>query len=196
MKVANYKFEKFKNSTAAKKALIRLLQNAHAGEKAAANAYYGHAHSLFITDAQEKLEILKIYAEELHHRQRLKELLNQLDSKPRLSREILMWLIGAFIAMFSYFGTWFIPMYGAGLLESSNIGEYEVAARLALLANEQSLIDELLRFAEIEKDHEYYFRQKVLSHPLAKWIPIWDESISHEKIRISFSEFKQSKSLL
>lgn len=190
MQVSHFDFPKFKEKSKAKAALIQLLQNAHAGEKAAANAYWGHAHSLFITDSQEKSEILKIYNDELHHRYRIKIILSQLHAKPRPFREIGMWLIGSIIATLSFFGTWYIPMYGAGHLESSNIGEYEVAARLAFLAGEVSLVDELLSFGELEWDHEHYFRKKTLSHPLSQWLRLWPQPKPREEIRSSFLQFK------
>lgn len=177
----------------AKAALIRLIQNAHAGELAAMQAYYGHAHSLFITSTQERLEILKIRDEERHHRDGLKSALSGLGAKPRLLREALMWCVGSVIAILSFFGTWFIPMYGAGLLEKSNIGEYEVAARLAFLSEEESLIETLLQYAEVEWDHERHFRKKVGSHFLSKWIPIWSEPAPKANIRKSFASFKAAK---
>lgn len=186
MDVESFEFRKLKNASAAKASLIKLLQDAHAGEMAASLAYLGHAHSLFVTDKNEKLEILKIQKEELHHRERLREFLHHLGSKPRLAREILMRAIGAAIAVFSYFGIWLIPMYGAGRLERSNIGEYEVAARLARLSGETAIVDELLSFAEIEWDHEFYFRKKVMSHSLARWIPLWSLPKNRDEIRKSF----------
>ncbi len=189
MEIDNFKFHKFSEAHQAKAALIKLLQDAHAGEKAAANAYFGHAYSLFLTDKNEKNEILKIYNDELHHRHRLGEFLLQLKSKPRPLREAQMWLVGAFIAVLSYFGTWLIPMYGAGRLERSNIGEYEVAARLALISGELSLVDELLHFAEIEWDHEYYFRNKVESHIFSRFIPLWNKPKPREEIRNSYKNF-------
>jgi hypothetical protein len=186
MDVEQFDFSKFEPAANAKASLIKLLQDAHAGEMAAALAYLGHAHSLFVTDKNEKLEILKIQKEELHHRVRLREFLQILGAKPRMAREILMRAIGAAIAVFSYFGIWLIPMYGAGRLERSNIGEYEVAARLARLAGETAIVDELLSFAEIEWDHEFYFRKKVLSHAFARWIPLWSLPKNRDEIRNSF----------
>jgi len=190
VEVDKFSFHKFGKGSDAKAALIKLLQDAHAGEKAAANAFFGHAHSLFVRDESEMLEILKIYKDELHHRDRLREFLHQLNSKPRMTREIQMWLVGAFVAVLSFFGTWLIPMYGAGRLERANIGEYEVAARLAFFSGELSIIDELLHFAEIEWDHELYFRKKVKSHYLSKWIPLWGEPKARGEIRNSYRNFQ------
>ena len=190
MQVEEYPFHQIHTKKEAKKSLVHLLQNAHAGEKAAANAYWGHAHSIFVTDGQERAEILKIYSEEIHHRESLKKLLTQLESQPRILREWAMWCIGAMIAIFSFIGTWFIPMYGAGRLESTNIGEYEIAARLAFLAGEKQMADELLTFGEIEWDHEAYFRKKTQGHFLAQWVPLWKAPKVRQEILNSFNEFK------
>jgi len=160
------KFENKKpkpNKEEAQSQLVRLLQLAHAGEKAAANAYYGHYKSLFVTSSTEKEEIKKIYHDELHHRERLKIILSELGAKPHLLFECLFFTIGFFIGFACLFGGWFIPMYGAGKLESTNIAEYEVAARLAHIAKLNQYIPEFLIFAEIEWDHELYFRTKAQS---------------------------------
>jgi len=189
MEVANFNSEKYPTREQARASLIRLLQDAHAGERAASNAYWGHAHSLFVTSKTEKSEILKIYHDEVHHRQRLGEMLKGLGAKPRPGRELAMWLIGAVIATLSYIGTWFIPMYGAGQLERTNIGEYEVAARLAFLAGESDIIEELVSFAEVEWDHEAFFRNKVEGHFLMKWLKIWPSPEKREWISESFLGF-------
>lgn len=192
VEASGFNYNKLSQPRDARKALINLLQNAHAGEKAAANAYYGHAFSLFVRDKKEQEEIFQIYKDELHHRSRLFEMLTDLKAKPRFFRELGMYLIGGVICVLSYFGTWFIPMYGAGKLERSNVGEYEVAARLAFLAGEKAIIDELLLFAEVEWDHELYFKEKVQSHFLSKWISLWPEIHKREFIRSSFEEFRKS----
>lgn len=161
------------DSQKARKQFVRLLQDAHAGELAAAYAYTGHGYSFFVRDSAEKKEILEIRDEELHHRQRLKEMLIELGEKPRLSRELLMSCIGLTIGFLCLFGGWFIPMYGAGKLESGNIFEYEVAARLAVQADCERWVSELLEFGEIEWDHELYFRGKAQTHFMYKIFPKW-----------------------
>ena len=102
-----------------------------------------------------------------------------------------MYLIGATIATLCLFGGWFIPMYGAGKLESTNIEEYEVAVRLAYLAGLHHLEDELLTFAEIEWDHEVYFEKKIHNHFLTKIIGGWARPAPKETIRNNFLEFTQ-----
>ena len=83
-----------------------------------------------------------------------------------------------------------MPMYGAGRLEWQNIVEYERAARLALLAGKEAWVDELLRYAEVEWDHELYFRQKAESHWASRLIPLWPKPAPRERIRESFEEFR------
>ncbi|MCC6137146.1 MAG: ferritin-like domain-containing protein [Bdellovibrionaceae bacterium] len=172
--------------------LICLLQNAHAGERAAANAYYGHALSVFVRDPAEKKEIFDIYKEELHHRARLHSMLTTLNAAPRLTREWGMFCVGFVIGTLCLIGGWFIPMYGAGKLESTNIVEYEVAARLAQIAGRADLAPELLTFAEVEWDHENYFHNKASNHFLYKYTPRWQRPSKRESIQRSFVNFLDS----
>lgn len=64
-------------------------------------------------------------------------------------------------------------MYGAGKLESRNVREYEEAARLAHECGRDDLVDCLLVMAEVEWEHEAYFRRLVLLHPIGRFLPIW-----------------------
>lgn len=188
-------FEKSKHSISpdeAKNQLIHLLQLAHAGEKAAANAYYGHYKSLFVRNKIEKNEIKNIYNDELHHRSRINEILIQLNAKPNFKYECVFFITGFIIGCLCLFGGWFIPMYGAGKLESTNIEEYEVAARLAHLAGFTELTEELLTFAEIEWDHELYFRNKSKKHFLYTYFPKWKLPKNREKIKNDFINYKDN----
>ena len=90
-------------------------------------------------------------------------------SSPRAARPA----IGRTLSALCHVSGWLIPMYGAGRLERRNIGEYEDAARLALAADRADLVDCLLSMAEVEWDHEQYFRSCVLRHRLATGIPMW-----------------------
>lgn len=165
----------------AKAELIWLLQNAHAGELAAYHAYDGHYKS--VRDPLEKKEILKIRDEEWVHRDCVLDLLTQLGAAPRASRERLMNAIGLAIGFLCHIGGWLIPMYGAGQLEAGNVMEYVTAARLAHKAGCSQFVPALLHMAEVEWDHELYFRKKVLSHPLKRWIPLWTPPPARESIR-------------
>jgi len=171
----------------ARKALTEVLQMAYSGELAAANAYRGHWIS--VRDAQEKKDIFQIEIEELQHRQDVGMMLDSLGAKPLFRREILMNMIGRGIGFLCLIGGWFIPMYGAGKIEASNIQEYERAAQYAHIAKHLDWVDPLLEMAELEWDHEQYFYQKVKGHFLNKWITPWREPEPKINIRERFAAF-------
>ena len=103
---------------AARQNLIRILQNAHAGELAAAFAYRRHWKSL--KNSAEKTHIKKIEAEEWEHRENVAKWLERLDAKPNQAREKIFWTTGKIIGLTCYVSGWFFPMYFAGRLESQN----------------------------------------------------------------------------
>jgi rubrerythrin len=150
--------------------LVLVLQRAHAGELAAALAYQGHARSL--ADPAEAEEVLEIGRQEMEHRRCVAGMLAGLESAPSRLREGLFLGIGMLLGSLCRVSGWFFPMYGAGLLESGNIREYEEAAGLAVRAGRADLALDLLRMAEVEWDHERYFRAKVLSRGISL-LPLW-----------------------
>jgi hypothetical protein len=91
--------------------------------------------------------------------------------------------IGLTIGFLCRLGGWLIPMHGAGQLESGNIVEYEAAARLSIQSGHPEFVEELLHMAEVEWDHEYYFRQKFLSHRFHRLLPLWKIPPPKENIR-------------
>ena len=166
------------NDTAA---LIEILQLAYSGELAAAYAYRGHWKS--VSDPEERHRIEEIENEEWHHRKLVGEMLAELKARPDPSRERRATIIGRVLGLGCHVAGWLAPMYGAGRLESRNIREYEVAARLAHECGRDDLIDCLLTMAETEWEHERYFRSLVLTHRLAKYLPIWPEPPEKDSIR-------------
>ena len=161
--------------------LIAILQMAYSGELAAGYAYRGHGHS--VSDAAEKARIKTIEDEEWHHRKLVGEMLTNLGAGPNKVREIRAAVVGRVLGLMCHLSGWFAPMYGAGRLESRNIVEYETAARHALGCGREDLIDCLLTMAEVEWDHEHYFRSCVLSHRWSKRFSIWPEPPPKETIR-------------
>jgi rubrerythrin len=164
--------------------LIAILQLAYSGELAAAYAYRGHWHSL--SDADERTRVEKIENEEWHHRQLVGEMLRSLDSRPNTLREIRAAILGRVLSLLCHLSGWLVPMYAAGKLESRNICEYETAARHASNCGRGDLVDCLLTMAEVEWEHEHYFRARVLGHRWANRLPIWPQPPSKETIRKSF----------
>jgi rubrerythrin len=164
--------------------LKSLLQLAYSAELAAAYAYRGHWRS--VTSAAERARIQQIESEELHHRLLVGQMLAKLGAHPRKAREIRAVFIGRALALFCHLGGWLAPMYGAGRLESRNVREYEAAARYARSCDQPELVDCLLTMAEVEWEHEHYFRSRVCSHRWARKIPVWPAPPPKETIRISF----------
>ena len=78
-------------------------------------------------------------------------------------------------------------MYGAGRLESRNIREYEAAARFAFKCGRLEFVECLLQMAEVEWEHEHYFRTQVCRHRFSKYIPLWHEPPPKGHIRESFN---------
>jgi hypothetical protein len=167
--------------------LVHFLRLAHAGELGAAIAYESHARTARTTT--ERDDILKIRAEEIDHRARVGGMLDALGERPDPAVERSMERIGRAIAAFCRIGGWFLPMYGAGRLERRNIVEYEDAARAAALCGHAEFVDDLLGMAEVEWDHERFFRLKAASHPAWRWMPRWEAPPPREEIRRSFERF-------
>ena len=167
-----------------RKRLINILQLAYSGERAAGYAYRGHWQS--VSDPEERARIKTIEDEEWHHRKLVGEMLASLNAGPRKRLEIRATLIGRSIGVLCHLSFWFVPMYGAGKLESGNIVEYETAARYARDCGKSDLIDCLLTMAEVEWEHERYFRELVLQSRWLKLFRIWPEPPAKEMIRTSF----------
>ena len=144
--------------------LIRILQNAHAGELAAAYAYRGHWKSL--KASREKEKIKQIETEEWAHRENVRNWLEKLDAKPRKLREAAFWTIGRILGIFCFVSGWFFPMYFAGRLESQNVEEYETAANLAKELEMPDCFAEMMEMSLTEKQHEIFFSQVVANHRL------------------------------
>ncbi len=167
--------------------LVVILQLAYSGELAAAYAYRGHWHSL--SNADERARVEEIENEEWYHRQLVGEMLRSLNSRPSAFREFRAAIIGRVLSLLCHLSGWLVPMYGAGKLESGNIREYETAAGYARNCGRDDLIDSLLTMAEVEWEHEHYFRTMVLSHRWANRLPIWPQPPAKEMIRKSFEHY-------
>ena len=120
-----------------RKNLIRILQNAHAGELAAAFAYRGHWKSL--SESDEKKQIKIIETEEWIHRENVRKWLTELGAEPRKLREAVFWTIGRTLGVLCFVSGWFLPMYFAGRLESQNILEYEEAGEICERIRDEDL---------------------------------------------------------
>lgn len=148
----------------ARQNLIRILQNAHAGELAAAFAYRGHWKSL--RESEEKTRIKIIENEEWIHRENVRKWLEKLDASPRKLREAVFWTIGRILGVLCFVSGWFFPMYFAGRLESQNILEYEEAAKFARELGLTDCEEEMMEMSRVEAEHELFFSGVVKNHRL------------------------------
>ena len=172
-------------------ALTAILRHAYSGELAAAMAYHGHWNS--VRDPDERSRIRQIENEEWRHRDQIGGMLAQLGMEPSPARERRARAVGRALALFCHVGGWLAPMYGAGRLERRNIVEYETAARLAVRAGRPEFVDCLLTMAEVEWDHEQYFRSRVLTHRLGTRLPMWPAPPPQSEIRASFEREMQAR---
>jgi demethoxyubiquinone hydroxylase (CLK1/Coq7/Cat5 family) len=147
-----------------KRNLVRILQNAHAGELAAAFAYRGHWKSL--RESDEKTQIKIIENEEWLHRENARKWLTELGAEPRKLREAIFWTIGRSLGVLCFISGWFFPMYFAGRLESQNILEYEEAAKYAKELEMKTCENEMMEMSRVEAQHEEFFRKVVSNHRL------------------------------
>lgn len=171
---------------AARAALVELLRLAFSGELAAAHAYRGHARSL--RDPGLRRRVAEIEAEEWRHREHVGRMLAELGAAPSRARERRAALVGRVLGALCHVTGWLAPMYGAGRLESRNIREYEEAARLAHAAGRRAWVEPLLEMAEVEWEHERFFRACVRSHRLARLVPPWPVPPPKATIRARFRD--------
>jgi len=147
-----------------KSQLIHVLHMAYSGEKAAAYAYNAHWKSL--KNPAERESIRRIEHEEIEHREIVGVMLEKLGNGPQPWREVLMACIGRSVGIACYLIGWFLPMYFAGRLESSNIKEYDVAATHAEALGMTEEAKTLMRLSSVEAQHEEFFLQTIANHPL------------------------------
>lgn len=166
--------------------LLRQLRGAYSGERAAGLAYRGHGNSL--RDPEERARVRTIEDEEWHHRRLVGDMLTGLGAGPDRGRELRAWLTGQTLGVLCHVSGWFAPMYGAGRLERRNVKEYEDAAQFARACGRPGLVDCLLTMAEVEWEHERYFREKAAQSVWSRLVPLWPPLPPKESIRIRFAK--------
>lgn len=155
-------------NTTHRQELIHILQMAYSGEKAAALAYAGHWRST--RNLEERSSIAQIEQDEWEHREIVGKMLEHLNARPQIWREVLMSTIGSTVLVACFLCGWFFPMYFAGLLENQNVDEYSRAAEHAIESGEHHFLDELRKLSSVEQLHEEYFRNKIQEHSWTKFL--------------------------
>jgi hypothetical protein len=172
--------------------LTRILALAYSGEMAAAYAYRGHWRAA--RDPEERERIRAIEHDEWRHRREVGAMLRALSGRPRLWREIRAWLVGRVLGALCRISGWFLPMYAAGKLEGRNVVEYETAARYAMGSGRPDLAECLIVMAEVEWDHQAYFRGKVEGHPALRRFLLWPSIGPREGVRRRARDVSGSRS--
>ncbi len=139
----------------ARRRLAQVLRGAHAGERAAAFAYAGHA--LLLRRTPRAVEVRAIADEEWDHRRRVRAILTTLAVRPQPLREAALAIIGAVIAVSCQCIGAFLSDYFAGRLEHGNVHEYDEAADCARTLGMHAEAADLGRMARVEEEHERYF---------------------------------------
>ncbi len=150
---------------------MRFLRRAYSSEMAAALAYRGHWRS--VKSAGERARIVAIEEEEWQHREAAGEMLRELGGRPSRWREAKAFVTGLIAGAACHFTGRLLPMYGAGRLEARNVEGYESAARLALGCGRRDYAECLLAMARAEREHEEYFRSRLLAHFLGRHVAAW-----------------------
>ena len=150
--------------------LITLLQLAHAGERAATLAYEGHWRS--VSDPIERADIQRIQREEIEHRECVGRMLADLGAEPAPIRERVMAAIGGTLGRLCGLTGWLLPMLGAAILETKNVKEYDDAVTFARDCGALHMVEPLQRMADVELEHERWFKARVRSHRFGRHLPL------------------------
>ena len=155
-------------------ALVRLLQRAYSGEKAAAFAYIGHARSL--KDPVAKASVRQIELDEWKHRENVLELMRRYEVPISRWLEFKLHIIGRVISASCHVIGRFMPFFFAGKLESGNVCEYFVMMRYFHSLGIHDHDDMLYEMGIKEKEHEVYFLDQIRMSgllPLFEWMFSW-----------------------
>jgi rubrerythrin len=121
-----------------------------------------------LDDPETRSAIYQIEQEEWDHRRQVGDMLAVLGASPSALLELKAAAIGALLGPLCHVSGWLLPMFGAAWLEQQNVVEYSSAARLASGCGRAELVPALERMADVELQHERYFRQQVASHRLGR----------------------------
>lgn len=131
------------------------LRVAYSTEIGAATAYAGHAKAT--ADPAVAAHITRIEHDELHHRERVGELLERFDARPYRLLEILFRVVGTVIGLGCHvWGEW-ASAFGAAQFEFGGMGDYQRAAKAARSLDMEELAIELDGMERDEAEHRVFF---------------------------------------
>ena len=170
-------------------ALVKLLQKAYSGEKAAAFAYIGHARAL--QDPAAKAAVRQIEEDEWKHRENVRGLMERYEVPVSRWLEVKLHVIGRIISASCHVIGRFMPFFFAGKLESGNVCEYFVMMRhfhsLGIREHDAMLYEMGMK----EKEHEVYFLAQIKKDrlmPLFERLFSWGTKKSANDVKLDDRE--------
>jgi demethoxyubiquinone hydroxylase (CLK1/Coq7/Cat5 family) len=136
--------------------LIRMLQNAHAGEIGAFHAYAGHIRAT--TDVAERNKLIEIQAEELRHINDCKRLLNHYGYPTNQLKDSIMKLVGQSLGLACFISGRRLAAWGAGLIEKIGMTNYQKMVDISQRLGNKKLVDIFTNMRDTETVHEMYFK--------------------------------------
>ncbi|MBL9089265.1 MAG: demethoxyubiquinone hydroxylase family protein, partial [Planctomycetia bacterium] len=135
----------------ARRTLVRLLRQAHAGEGGAARAYVGHRASL--SPGVTRAAIHRLLFDEVRHRKELRRMLAALGARPDPHLERTLGAVGRLVGVSCrVLGRW-LPLVGAARVERRNVREYVEAAAAAARAGRPFTAARLRQLGDVEAEH-------------------------------------------
>lgn len=136
--------------------LIRMLQDAHAGELGAFHAYAGHIRAT--KDVEERNKLIQIQADELRHINDCKRLLNHYGYPTNKLKDSIMIFIGKTLGLACFISGRKLAAWGAGAIENIGMVNYQKMVDISQKLGNKKLVDIFTNMRDIEKVHEMYFK--------------------------------------
>lgn len=140
--------------------LIYLLRCAYAIEIGAYNAYEGHWRSI-TGNVYEREHIKAIQQDEKWHKEEVGRMLGELNSRPSIILNSLLWVIGKSISLACYIMGHKMAMWGAGVMEKLGIFSYKYIAAEARLKGHRTMASDLEDMQEAEERHQEFFKSRL-----------------------------------
>ena len=136
--------------------LIRMLQNAHAGEVGAFHAYAGHIRAT--KDVAERNQLIKIQSEELAHIRDCKRLLDHYGYPTNHLKDSIMKLIGQTLGLLCFVSGRRLAAWGAGVIERVGMVNYQKMVDISQKLGNKRLVDIFTNMRDTENVHDMYFK--------------------------------------
>jgi demethoxyubiquinone hydroxylase (CLK1/Coq7/Cat5 family) len=139
--------------------LIRMLQDAHAGEIGAYYAYAGHIKAT--KDIVERQKLIEIQAEELKHIKDCKRLLNHYGYRTNEFKDSIMKFIGITLGLSCFIAGRRVAAWGAGVIERVGMTNYQKMVDISQKLGNKRLVDIFSNMRDVEVSHDLYFKRLI-----------------------------------